>query len=67
MIEKIISDLENQNYWDVHYRKEGKFGAGRIDHRFGYLTTRQEYDIETCHKIRDEIIEILKKRSTNAK
>ena len=46
----ILFDLTQENYWDIHYRKD--------DQRFGYVTTRQEYDLETARWIKSIIIKL---------
>ena len=52
-INNILFDLIDRQYWDVRYRPGSN---GKI----GYVTTRQEYDIETCHQIIDLLIRCLK-------
>ena len=48
-IKELMSELEQEKYWDVM----------KIDGHFT-LQLRQQHDLETCFNIRDEIISALK-------
>ena len=48
-VTSLMKDLEDPKYWD-----SWRLGSGALR-----LALRQEWDLETCHLIRDEIIKAL--------
>jgi len=51
-IDSKIEDLTDPKYWDCWRLGNGAFR----------LALRQEWDLETCHALRDEIIRRLKRQ-----
>lgn len=66
-IDSILKDLEDPKYWDVsllgqsrRFQKLREFEGAIIKPNYGYLTIRQEYDLDTCHKLIEKITEIIR-------